>query len=141
MFWWVSGQLPPRKIGPRIITPPPGQLPPEWLPHGLLAPRQLPPRIIAPEENCTTPRIITLCMIAPGLLLPDNYLKDNCPLTISPWKLPLRKIVFWMIYCLHNCPSDKWPRGKLPRPAPRKIVPRINYTRYIFPQESENVLL
>ena len=51
------------------------------------------------------------------------------PLTIYPWKLPPRKIAFQMICCLHNCPWDKWPWGKL---SSRKIVPRINYTQDIF---------
>ena len=43
-------------------------------------------------------------MIAHGLLLPDNFPRDNCPLTIYPLKLPPRKIVFWMICRLQNCP-------------------------------------
>ena len=73
-------------------------------------------------------------MTALRLLLPDNYSKDNCPLTISPWKLPPRKIAFRIICSLHNCPEENFP-------SPRKIVPRKNYTRHIFPQESEMVVL
>ena len=75
------------------------------------------------------PRNIASWMIASGLLLPDNYSKDNCPLTISPRKWLPKKIAFRMICRLHNCPSGKWPPGKL---SSRKIVPKINYTRYIF---------
>ena len=105
---------------------PRGKYSPGWLPHGLFFPRQLPLRkithqIIAPGEYCP-----------PGWLLPDNYSKDNClprSLTIYPRKLSSTEIAFRMICRLHNCPSDKWSRGKLP---PRKIVPRVNYTRYIF---------
>ena len=33
--------------------------------------------LIAPVENCPPDNFPW--MIAPGLLLPDNYLKDNCP--------------------------------------------------------------
>ena len=123
----VSGQLPSRKIAPRIFapqtialwmiahpTPPPkiialrtiasedncyrGKLPPDNCPF----PGQLPPRIIAPEKNCL--RIFAPWMIAPGLYLPDNYPKDNCPLAISFWKMPPMKIVFRVICGLHNCP-------------------------------------
>ena len=90
--------------------------------------RQFPPRNIAPQ-------IITPWMIAPGLLFPDNYPKDNCPLAIYPWKLPSRKIAFRMIFRLHDCSLDKWPRGKLPS---RKIVPRINYTRDLFSRRIRN---
>ena len=118
----MSGQLPPRKIAPCVI-----------------APRQLPPRTIVLEENCPQgilpPRIIALWMIAPGLLLLVNYPKDNCPLTIYSWKLPLRKIAFQMICCLHNCPLDKWSWGKL---SSKKIVPKINYTRDIFSSRIRN---
>ena len=96
---------------------------------GQLPPRQLPPRNIVP------PRIIAPWMIAPGLSLPDNYPKDNCPLKIYAWKMLPRKISFWMICRLHNCPSDKWPQGKLPS---RKIDPRISYIRDIFSQRIRN---
>ena len=70
-------------------------------------------------------------MTAPRLLLPDNYSKDNCPLTRSPWKLPPRKIVFWMICGLHNCPEENFP-------PPRKIVSRKNYTQHIFSPRIRN---
>ena len=46
-----------------------------------------------PEENCP-PRQLPPRKIAPGLLLPENYAKGNCPLTISPWKLPQGKLSF-----------------------------------------------
>ena len=72
-------------------------------------------------------------MITYGLLLPDNYPKDNCPLTISPWKLPSRKIAVRIICCLHNCPEENCA-------PPWKIVPRINYTHYTFSQVSEIVV-
>ena len=98
----------------------PGNCPPDNCPRGKLLP---PPRIIAPW------------MIAPDLLLLDTYPKDNYPLTIYPWKLPQRKIVFRLICRLHNCPSDKWSREKLPS---RKIVPRINYIRDIFSSRIRN---
>ena len=107
----LRGQLPPKKIVPWIIAP----------------------RAITPEENCPLgilpPRVIAPWMTVPGLLPPDNYHKDNCPLTIYPWKLPPRKTAFWIICRLHNCPLVKCPRGKL---SSRKIVLRINYTRDIF---------
>ena len=88
--------------------------------------KQLPPRKIAPRENCP----------------PDNWplydwswtitLKIISPLTISPWKLPVMKIAFQMICCLHNCHSNKWSQGKL---TTRKIVWWVNYTRHIsFPR-------
>ena len=101
---------------------------PDNCPWGKLPspPRQLPPGQL-PLRN-----------IASGFLLPDNYPKDNCPLTIYPWKLPPEENCLSDDCRLHNCPSDKWPRGKLPS---RKIVPRINYTRDIFSQESEIAVL
>ena len=88
-------------------------------------------------ESCPDnwPLIIAPWMIAPGLLLPENYPEDNCPLTIYPQKFPTRKIVFQMICRLHNCHSDKWPEGKL---LPMKIVPMINYTRDIFSPRIRN---
>ena len=74
-FWkpdtcpWVLGQFSPRKIAPRTFTP--------WMiAPRIIAPGQFPHRIIAPEKDC--PQII-----APGLFLPENYPKDNSPLTIS----------------------------------------------------------
>ena len=115
----MSAQLPPRNIAPQIIDP-----------------QAIASRIIVPEDDCPLgklppPRcqIIAPWMIVLGLLLVDNYLKNNWLLTIPPWKLLRREIAFRMICCLHKCPSEKWPQGKLPR---REIVPRINYTRDIF---------
>ena len=87
----------------------------------MIAPQILAPRIIAQRNIASRlllPKKIAPCMITLGLLLPDNYPKDNCSLAISPWQLPQMKIVFWMICCLHNCPSDKWPWEKLPLPLP-----------------------
>ena len=97
------------KIAPwMIFSPPPTTAPSDnWPPDN------------CPLDNC--PRII-----ASGQLS-QRY----CPLTISPWKLPAKKIAFRMICRLHNCPPDKWPGGKLP---PRKVIPRINYTRDFFPR-------
>ena len=83
-------------------------------------------RTIAPRK--IAPRLITPCMIAPGLLLPENYPKGNWSLTISPWKLPPRKIAFQMISRLHNCPLDKWSRENCPQENklhPRYFSPRI----------------
>ena len=99
----------------------------------LLVSGQLPSRKTAPWT--VPPGLLPPRMIASGLLLLGNYPKDNCPLTIYPWKLPPTKIAFRMICRLHNCPSDKWPQGKLPS---RKIVPRINYTRDIFSPRIRN---
>ena len=73
----------------------------------------------------------------PGLLLPANKPIDNCPLTISPWKLPRRKIAFCLI-CRQIVPRKTAPP---PPTSPRKIAPMINYTRDIFPQESEIFVL
>ena len=92
--------------------------------------RQLAPRKIAPQ-------IIALWMIAPGMLLPDINPKDNCPLKIFPQKLSPRTIASRMICRLHICLSDKRSRRKL-NPPPRKIVPRINYTRDIFSTAIKN---
>ena len=130
------GKLPPRTIGRWIIIPqtiaseencPPVWFPPPLLPR-TIASGQLPPRIITPEENYPqtivpedhchgkiAPSITAPWMITPRLLFPGNYPKDN--------------IVFQMICRLHNYPTDKCPRGKLPL---RKSVSRINYTQYIF---------
>ena len=87
---------------------------------------KLSPRRIAVKDNCPRrksppgklsldecPQIIAYC-----------YLKDNCPLKISPWKFSPKKIAFRMICCLRSCPEKSCPS--------RKIVPRINYTRWIF---------
>ena len=71
-----------------------------------------------------------------GWLLPNNYPKDNCPMTISTCKMPPRKIAFRMICHLHNYPSDKWLRGKL---RTRKIVSKINYTQYFFSSRTRNL--
>ena len=67
-------------------------------------------------------------MIAPGLFLLENYHKDNCPQTISLWKLPPRKIAFRMICRLHNRTSDELSRGKLP-PPPGYITPDIFFPK------------
>ena len=112
---------------------PPGQFPPGLLPPWIIAPGQLPPRTIAIEENCppddfslynnpriNAPRIIGPRTIAPKIIDPGQF---------PPGKLAPKKIAFWMICHLHNFLSDNWPRGKL---HPRKIVPRMNYTRDIF---------
>ena len=89
-------------------------------------------------DNCPRGKLPPLWKIAPymiasGLLIPDNYLKDNCPVTISPWKLLPRKTVFRIICCLHNCP-----RKTAPLPFPQKTVPRINYARFIFYPRTRN---
>ena len=57
---------------------------------------------------------------------------NNIPLEVA-----LSKIAFRITFCLHNCPSDKWPQRKLPS---RKIAPRINYSQDI-PQESKITVL
>ena len=135
MLCTVSRQLPPRKVALRIITP--RTIAPRTIAsEENCSPDNCPPRTVAPEDNYPPPRPPPI--IVPGLLLPGSYSKDNCPLTIYPWKLPPRNIAFRMICRLHNCLSDKWPRGKLPS---RKIVLRINYTRDIFSQESEIAVL
>ena len=100
--------------------------------HGVrkITPKKNPPLIIAPWENWP----LHDC---PGLLLPDNYHKDNCPPTIFSWKLPLEKIAFRIICRIHNAPRANGPEKN----CPRKIVPRITYTRDIFSQESEIFVL
>ena len=52
----VSGQLPPKKIGPRIIAP--WMIAPRIIASQTIAPRQIvswiiAPRTIAPEESCS----------------------------------------------------------------------------------------
>ena len=142
VFPRTSGQLPPRKIAhPGNCRPTNCSLdncPLDYClldncPQGQLPPKKIASRAIAPEENapkeyCPS-RIIALWTIAPGLLTPDKYPKDSRPLTIYPWILPPRKTAFRTICRLHNCLSDKWPRGKLPS---RKVVSTINYTLDIF---------
>ena len=97
-----------------------------------MSPGQLPLEDNCPRRKSPSPlEKIAPWMIAPGLFLLENYHKDNCPQTISLWKLPPRKIAFRMICRLHNRTSDELSRGKLPPP------PRIYYARYIFPEESE----
>ena len=69
LFYSVSGQLPPRKIFPRIIALdkcPLDDWPPDCCPAGICPRGKLPP----------------------GWLPQDSYPKGNCSLTISPWKLP-----------------------------------------------------
>ena len=106
----------PLIIAPRTIAPE-EKWPPDNFPRGHFPPRE----IVTPPW-----------MIAPGSLL----LESNCLLTICPWKLPPVKIRFWTICRLHNYPSDKWSRGKLPS---RKIIARINYTRCIFSPRIRNI--
>ena len=62
----------PRKIVPRIITPP--------------LPQQLSSRKIVPQ------------MFNLGLLLPYNYPNDNCALTISPLEIVPEETCLWMIW-------------------------------------------
>ena len=83
----------------------------------MLPPRQLSPRIIAPEKNWG----LENCPLddCPRIIAPGQLPKDNCILTISPWKLPPR-IAFRMICRLCNYPSDNGPDencppGKLPQ--------------------------
>ena len=93
-------------------------------------------RTIAPKGNCPlddwmmAPRVT-----GPGLLLPENFPKDKCPLTISPWKLTPKKIAFRMICCLHNWPSGKWSQEN----CPQENSPRINYTWDIFSPRIRNL--
>ena len=94
-----------------------GKLPPGWLSHG-----KLPLRITFHKENC--PR---------GKLPPDNYPLDDGSQKITP------KIIAAWQYPSGNCLWGKLLFGWFvayiipPRKtAPRNIVPRINYTRYIF---------
>ena len=96
-------------IAPRKIVP--------WT----IAPWMIAPQIIAPEDNC--PRIVGPRTIASKII-------DSGQFPLGQY-LPPKKIAFQMIYCLHNCPSDNWPRGKLYR---RKIVSRMNYIQDIFPR-------
>ena len=101
-----------------------GQLPPGFLP---------PPLKIAPEDKCSTDNCPS-GKLPPGKnapwqllsvwLLLENHFKGNCPLTKSPWKLPFR---WFVAYICH-------PR----KTAPRNIVPRINYTWYIFSPRIRN---
>ena len=113
----VPGELSPRKIASRMISPPVFCLPPpppDNYPRG-----KLHPQTITPEENC------------PQTVVP----LDDCTWTITPkiiasWKLPPRKIVFRMNCCLHNCRKENCP--------PKNIVPRINYTQYIFSPRIRN---
>ena len=121
----VSGQLHPGKMASGIFPPPP----PENFPLDDC------PQIIA---SLPLPRQLPRGKLPPRLLIPDNYPKDNdnCPLTIFPRKLFLRETVFRMICRLHNCPSDKQSRGKLP---PMEIFPKINYTRDVFSLRIRNL--
>ena len=65
---------------------------------------QLPPREIAPRTIASW--IIAFWMIPPRLLFPDNYPKDNCPLTISPWNRPQGKLLFeWFVAYINAPPS------------------------------------
>ena len=108
--------------------------PPDYWPQRQLPPRKIAPQLINREDNYPRGELSTW-MIAPGLLLSENYPKDNCPLTIYPWKLPPKEIAFRMIFRLHHCSSHKWPRAKLPS---RKIIPRISYTRHYFSPRIRN---
>ena len=86
-------------------------------------------RKFAPWIN--TPWIISLRIIGPRTIASKIIESRMFP----PVQLLPRKIFFWMISCLHNWPSDNWPRGKLP---PRKVVARMNYNRDIFPRRFKN---
>ena len=102
-FLWCPDNCPRGKLLPRVIAP------------MIIAPRLIVPRRIA--SRIIDPRTIALKIIDRG--------------QFPPGQLPPKKIAFWMICCLHNCPFDNWPRGKL---HPRKIVPRMDYIRDIsFP--------
>ena len=129
-LYWTFNSKTSVLIGSRTIAPP-GELPhqqflPGWFPPRYLPPRQLPPRKIAHPDNCSHP---------------ENYPKDNFPLKIfPPLETSSEENCLSDDSHLHNCPLDKWSWGKL-SPPPRKIVPRINYTRDIFPQGSEILIL
>ena len=69
----------------------PRQLPLGWLPTGL-TPRQLPRRYLPPRNIAH--QIFAPWMIAPGLLLLDNYSKDNCHLTLSRGNCLREKLPF-----------------------------------------------
>ena len=98
-------------------------------------------RTTAPEENCP-----------PVNCRPDNFPRGKFPLRQltsreSSWTITP------VIIAPRQYPPVNCPRGKLsfrwfavyiipPRKTdPRNIIPRMNYTRYIFPQESEIVVL
>ena len=116
------------------MPPPPDNCPPSrTIASWMIVPGQLPPRKVAPRTiapKIIASWIIAQWMIAPGFLLPNSYLKDNAPDNI-PWKLPPGKTAFWIICHLHNCPSDKLSRGKLP---PRKMILKINYAEIFSPR-------
>ena len=80
-------------------------------------------------------------MVAPGLLLPDNFPQDTCPLKIPPGNCPRRKLPFGLFVAYIIASLANGPEETAPPPPPAKIVTRINYTRDIFPQESEIVVL
>ena len=113
----VSRQLPSRKITPWIIAP-------REIASSPPPPEQLPLRKIASVENCP-PENCSLDDFS-GKIIP----KIIVPLTIFPWKFSPRKIAFRMICCQRNSPEENCP--------PRNIVPRINYTRYIFSPRIRN---
>ena len=97
---------------------------------------QLSPRKIAPTDNCpmddfpsdNCPRTIIPVNNCPrGKLSPnncpwDNFSPDNNPKTIAPEE---------------NCPVDDF-SPVLGQLLPRKTVPRINYTEYIFTRRIGN---
>ena len=106
------------------------------------------PRIIVPHppkhthtysQHTGTHRKLLPGWLKPYGCSPGNCSSDDCPednsrLTISPWTKK-QETVFRMFCPLHNCLSDDWRRAKLP---PIKIVPRINYNRYIFSRRLRN---
>ena len=96
---------------------PKGKMPPDLCPrtiaHWMVAPHIITSRTIAPENNChpnNCPRgKLPPWMIAPGLLLPGNYPKDNCP----QGKLFFKWFVAYIIAPWTNGPEENCPPGKL----------------------------
>ena len=125
----VSGKLPQRKIVPWIIAP--------WM----IAPRIIATRTIASVDNCP------LGKLSPRTIAPEeNCSPDNCPpplddcsrtITLkitAPWQYPPE-------YCRRGKLSFGWFVAYIIAPrktAPWNIVPRTNYTQYIFSTRIRN---
>ena len=127
----MSGLLPPRKIAPRKIAPRTIAL---WMiaprkiasedncPRRKLSPRTIAPRTISPMENYPRGKL------PPRIIVPS----DNCPLDDCARKITSKIIAPWQ-YPHGNC---SWvPFGWF---VLRNIVPRVNYTRYIFSPKIKN---
>ena len=124
----VSGQLPLRKIAPRIIAPrtiAPRIIATQTIFFGQLPPRKIALRIIAPQT-------ITILMIASRLFLPGQLLPRNIVhRSFAPWINAPR-----LIDPENNCPDDNY-RKSLRKNRKRVIVKHVILSYFLVGRQKE----